>query len=242
MGTVLLTGVGREGQVGEVVARVFAERGDRVILVDRNADTGAARAAEMKRLGFDATAYSCDLSAPASVDAMVADLNRDFGGSLDAAVLMAGGFGVSGPVASSSIEELDRQLTINLRTAYLTSRAVVPMLRATQGSIVYFASEAVLPTGKLAGVSAYGIAKSGVLALMRAVSEEERKAGVRANAVAPAAIRTARNLDEMGSGTKYVERESVAAVVSFLCSDAAANITGQVFHLAAGGTAAVPSS
>jgi NAD(P)-dependent dehydrogenase (short-subunit alcohol dehydrogenase family) len=76
-------------------------------------------------------------------------------------------------------------------------------------------------------------AKSGVLALMRAVAEDEREAGVRANALAPTAIRTARNLAEMGEGVAYVSREEVGAIVAWLCSDAARSITGQAIRLGA---------
>ena len=81
-------------------------------------------------------------------------------------------------------------------------------------------------------MSAYAAAKSGVLALMRAVAAEEVGANVRANAVAPTAIRTRDNLATMDSSTRYVDRESVADVVLFLCSEAARNISGQVLRLA----------
>jgi NAD(P)-dependent dehydrogenase (short-subunit alcohol dehydrogenase family) len=80
-------------------------------------------------------------------------------------------------------------------------------------------------------MAAYAAAKSGVLILMRAVAEEERGTGVRANAVAPTAIRTAENVASMGEGARYVEREEVAGVVAWLCSDDARTVTGQVLSL-----------
>jgi NAD(P)-dependent dehydrogenase (short-subunit alcohol dehydrogenase family) len=93
-------------------------------------------------------------------------------------------------------------------------------------------SAAILPGGKVAGMSAYAAAKAGVVALMRAVAQEERASGVRANALAPTAVRTAMNLESMGAKFPYVEREAVAAMVAFLCSGAAANVNGQVIELA----------
>jgi len=90
----------------------------------------------------------------------------------------------------------------------------------------------VLPGGSTAGISAYAAAKAGVLAIMHAVAQEEAANGVRANALAPTSIRTAANTDAMGDGVKYVERETVAAMIAFLCSPAAGNITGQVISLA----------
>ena len=77
-------------------------------------------------------------------------------------------------------------------------------------------------------MAAYAASKSAVLAVMRAVAAEERTAGVRANAIAPGTIRTAKNVAAMGAGAAYVEREQVAAAVTFLCSEAARAITGQV--------------
>jgi NAD(P)-dependent dehydrogenase (short-subunit alcohol dehydrogenase family) len=66
---------------------------------------------------------------------------------------------------------------------------------------------------------------------MRAIAEEERANGVRANAVAPTQIRTAANVANMGNDVHYVEREQVADAVVFLCSDRASAITGEVISL-----------
>jgi 3-oxoacyl-[acyl-carrier protein] reductase len=88
-------------------------------------------------------------------------------------------------------------MSINLTTAYLVTHAFLPFVRAARGAIVYFASEAVLPGAKVANIAAYAAAKSGVVMLMRAVAQEERDNGVRANALAPTSIRTATNVKTM---------------------------------------------
>jgi NAD(P)-dependent dehydrogenase (short-subunit alcohol dehydrogenase family) len=93
------------------------------------------------------------------------------------------------------------------------------------------AAAAVLPGGKVGGMSGYAAAKAGLVALMRAVAQEERTAGVRANALAPTAIRTGTNIEAMGGKIAYVERESVAGMIAFLCSAAARNVSGQVIEL-----------
>ena len=74
-------------------------------------------------------------------------------------------------------------------------------------------------------------AKSAVVALMRSVADEGRASEVRANALAPSAIRTASNEASMPAKTTYVEREEVAAAVLFLCSPEASGTTGQVIRL-----------
>ncbi len=230
--TVLLTGVGAEGQVGEVVARAFGDLGASLVLVDRTRDKVQERAAALTRVGHSARAYACDLADPQSVSDLVGTIRKNHGEKLRALVHMAGGFGMSGPVAESTIETWDRQMTINLTTAFLTSRAFLPMLRADAGSIVFFSSQAALPGSSVGEMAAYAIAKTGVATLMRAIAAEEGKNGVRANAIAPAAIRTAANVASMGEATSYVEREEVAAVVTFLCSRQASSISGVLLPLA----------
>jgi len=75
---------------------------------------------------------------------------------------MAGGFAMSGSVADSSLDVWNRQIAINLTTAFLTTRAFLPMLRAGKGSIVLFASEAALPGSTGANRSAYAVARLAV--------------------------------------------------------------------------------
>jgi len=228
---IVITGAGRPGQVGEVVARAFAERGARLALLERRRENAEAHAATLTAAGFSARPYVADLADIAQVEESALAVGRDFDGRIDALVHLAGGFGMSGPMAESTQDTFDRQISINLTTAYLVTRSFLPLLRPTRGSLVYFASAAVLPGGKSAGMSAYAAAKSGVVALMRAVAQEERDTGVRANALAPTAIRTAANLEDMGEGVRYVEREDVASAVLFLCSDEARAISGQVVPL-----------
>ena len=228
---IVLTGVGRTGQAGEVVARRFAELGASVVAVARDEAEVDARVQALRDAGFRAEGFPCDLSDEAQVRALAHDVTTLHGGKVDALVNMAGGFAMSGPVAESNFGEWQRQFAINLTTAYLVTRAFLPLIRAARGAIVYFASAAALPGAKTARMAAYVAAKSGVVALMRAVADEERAHGVRANALAPTAIRTATNLESMGDKVHYVEREAVAEAVSFLCSEGAASITGQTVML-----------
>jgi NAD(P)-dependent dehydrogenase (short-subunit alcohol dehydrogenase family) len=228
---VLLTGIGREGQVGEVVARAFAERGATVLVVDRLADQAEARARTLVEQRHRANAYGCDLTKADDVGELAARVRREHGDHLDALVNMAGGFASSGTVAQGDVDVWHRLFAINLTTAYLSTRAFLPLLRAGGGAIVYFASEAALPGSRIAGMAPYAAAKAGVVTLMQAVAQEERANGIRSNALAPGAIRTAANVQSMGSDKRYVEREDVAATVVWLCSDAARAVTGQVVRL-----------
>jgi len=225
---VVLTGVGRPGQVGEAVALAFAERGARLVLVDRQAEQARARADALVARGHQASALAADLTDAATVSTLADRVRTMTNGNIHALVHIAGGFSMSGTVADSDPDEWTRLFAINATTTYLVARAFVPLLRVTRGSLVCFASEAVLPGARVGGRAAYAAAKSAVVVLVRAIAEEERATGVRANAIAPSTIRTADNLAAMGEGSPMVSREAVADAVCWLSSEAARAVSGQL--------------
>jgi NAD(P)-dependent dehydrogenase (short-subunit alcohol dehydrogenase family) len=228
---IVITGVGREEQVGDAVAHAFAAEGGSLALIDLNAQALSARATALRASGARVSTYPCDLTDVAQVSTVAAQVRNEFQ-RVDAFVHVAGGFAVSGPIGDSDPAIFAKQIAINLTTAYVASRAFVPLLKDGTGSAVYFASALVLPGNAPSGLSAYVAAKSGVVGLMRAIADEGKAKGVRANAIAPITIRTGDNLRALGDQAHYVERHAVADAVLYLCSPAARAITGQVIGLA----------
>lgn len=228
---IVITGVGREEQVGDAVAHAFAAEGASLALLDLNAQALSARATALRAGGTRVSTYSCDLTDVTQVSTVAAQVRNEFQ-RVDAFVHVAGGFAASGPVGDSDPAVFAKQIAVNLTTAYVASRAFVPLLKDGTGSAVYFASATVLPGNPTSGLAGYAAAKSGVVGLMRAVADEGRSRGVRANAIAPIAIRTGDNLRAMGEQAHYIERHAVADVVLYLCSPAARAISGQVIGLA----------
>jgi NAD(P)-dependent dehydrogenase (short-subunit alcohol dehydrogenase family) len=220
---VLLTGVGRPGQVGDAVAQAFARRGASLLLVAHRIEQARERADALVASGHRAAALAADLTDADAVASLADDARTRTGGQLHAVVHIA-----SGPVAGSDPAEWTRLFAMNGTTAYLVARAFVPLLRDTRGSLTCFASEAVLPGAAAKNRAAYVAAKSAVVAVVHAVAEEEHANGVRANAVAPSTIRTADNVAAMGEKASMVSREAVADVVCWLASDAARAVSGQV--------------
>ncbi|MBL0170833.1 MAG: SDR family oxidoreductase [Gemmatimonadaceae bacterium] len=233
---VVITGVGRAGQVGEAIALGFAQRGATLALLDVQPAEAQARAATLTAQGFTATAHTVNLADSAAAEQAAAEViaatNEQCNGAVHAVICVAGGFGMTGPLDSTDPSAWHTQFTINLDTAYNTTRAFLPAVRAAKGSFTYFGSVAALPGAKPAGLAAYAAAKSGVLALMRAVAADERQHGVRSNAIAPTQVRTAANITAIGADKDYVDRDSVADVVAFLASPLARNISGQVITMA----------
>jgi NAD(P)-dependent dehydrogenase (short-subunit alcohol dehydrogenase family) len=220
---VVVTGVGGRGQVGFAVARAFVEQGAQVAVTGRT-ETVEAHARE---LGDGVLPVVADLADPEGPRRVV-EAVRDRWGRLDVLVNVAGGLRATGPLADTTAEAWQREHDANVRTAFLMSRAALPLLRDAGGSIVNFAA----PAGERAvkGLGAYSAAKAGVVALTRAMALEERERGVRVNAVAPGMVDTEQNRTEADDpeAVKWVTREEIAEVVSFLASDAAAGVSGEV--------------
>lgn len=231
---IVVAGVGRAGQLGEALAQHLAHLGYSLALISRSAGEASERMASLEkhRDGQFFSAHAADLSnAGAAVSAAAEVMHAHKTSHVHALVCVAGGFGMTGPIGESDPDAWHKQFAINLDTAWATTRAFLPALRDSQGSIVYFSSAAALPGGNSKGMAAYAAAKSGVLSLMRTVALEEKANGVRSNAIAPTAIRTASNMASMGERISYVERESVAEVVGFLVGNSSRNVTGQVITL-----------
>ncbi len=231
---VVITGAGHEGQVAESVARNLAHGGFSLALISRGPDLAETQAATLSRLNTNQhfSGHAADLADPAAAASAASEILEVHKGiKLHGVVCIAGGFGMTGALDEADPRAWQHQLSINLDTAFATTRAFLPAVREAQGSFVYFSSAVALPGASTRGMAAYASAKSALLALMRSVAQEEKAHGTRANAIAPSGIRTASNLASMGDRDNLVDRESVADVVAFLLSRAARNVTGQVIAL-----------
>lgn len=219
---VIVTGVGEPGQVGYAVASAFVGRGYRVVVAGRD----PAIADRARALGDGVVGIAADL-AEADGAAAVVGAARERWGRLDALVNVAGGLHVMKSVGETSPEEWARELESNATTAFLMSRAALPLLRESRGAVVNFAS----PAGVRAvpRMAAYSAGKAGVVALTRSLAQEERGGGVRVNAIAPGIIDTAQNRDQMAGSDResWVSMERVVDVVLFLASEAGSGVNGE---------------
>lgn len=225
----LVTGVGRVGQIGHAVARGLGRAGAKLLLADVNAVGLADRVKEFAAEGISAKSSAGDLTQPEAARAATALAQAQFGG-LDIVVNVAGGFFSYGPFTEVKPELLDRELSVNFKTAFYMCQAAVPLLLARGGgAIVNFASIAVVRS--LMHMSAYSAAKSAVAGLTRELAGEYRDAAIRVNAVAPATVRTADNVAQMGDKEALVAIEDVVSAVLFLASDEANAVTGQILPI-----------
>jgi NAD(P)-dependent dehydrogenase (short-subunit alcohol dehydrogenase family) len=233
----IVTGAG--GGIGRGIALRFAAEGAKVGVVDIQAGMCEAVVAEIRASGGEAIALACDVTQEAQVEAAVQRVKETFGTAnvlVNNAAVMPGG-----RIHETSPEDFDRCVAVNLRGAYLMSRAVIPgMLQARSGSIIHMASVTALLG--LPGIAAYSMTKGALAALARAMSTDYAPLGIRVNAVSPGTIdspmlhqfvaaqtdpvQIRKAYDEMHPIGRVGTIEEVANVFIFLASDEASFVTG----------------
>lgn len=229
--------------IGRATARLFAERGAQVAVLDIKEDEGRQCVEQLKAGGTQARFYSCDLTSRADIEKAVDGILRDFG-RLDALANIAGGSKLM-PFWELTEADWDAQLNLNLKSAFLCCRTVVPhLMKQKSGSIVNLASgQGASPAP---GRSPYSAAKAGIIGFTRTIALELAPYGVRVNAVAPGATRTERAVaffktpEEMQKQAatiplgKFAEPEDIGNAVVFLASPMARHMTGQTLFVNGG--------
>lgn len=229
---VLVTGVARMGQIGHAVAEAFGRAGAKVVAADRNAVAVAERVKELRSQGIEARPAAGDLT-EADIAALAVETAVKNFGRLDVLVNVAGGLTSFGPLVDTPPDAFDREVAINLKTAYLMSRASVDALARSRGCIVNFASAAVVHQPGT-GLSVYAAAKGGVAGFTTSLAVELWPLGVRVNAVAPTMVRTVDNVAAVGEKANFVEMKDIVSAVMFLASNGAAAITGHLLPVTSG--------
>lgn len=235
----LITGGGTG--IGRAIALELARGGCAVALCARRAEPLAETAAAIEALGGRCLTASVDVADGAAASAFVADVIAKFG-RLDFLVNNAG-VTRDNLLMRMGEEEWDAVMATNLKGAFNFSKAAVrPMMKQRAGVIVCISS--IVGQVGNAGQCNYAASKAGLIAFAKSLAKEVAARGVRVNAVAPGFIKSAMTdaLPEelrakMLAGiplARLGEPEDVAGAVAFLCSDAAAYITGQVIGVNGG--------
>jgi NAD(P)-dependent dehydrogenase (short-subunit alcohol dehydrogenase family) len=247
---VLVTGAA--SGIGAATCTWLAGQGCDVAGMDRQPDKLAEVVRQIREKGHLALAEEADVSSWDDVERAISDAARKLGG-LDAAVNVAGIGGYTGDAVATSAAAWRAIIDVDLTGVFIVSRAAIPHLRrAGGGAIVNVSSQYGMVGG--AGFPAYCAAKAGVIGLTRAMAVDHAEEGIRVNCVCPGPIDTpmlatssaqtklARREQERIRGRLPLRRpgdpEDVAALVAFLLSDQARNMTGSIITTDGGWTAA----
>ncbi|MCX7977267.1 MAG: SDR family oxidoreductase [Bellilinea sp.] len=242
---VLITGAA--GGIGRATVQLFAERGWRVIGVDRQAFGE----------GFppDGLFIQADISEPAQLEGIY-DKTRAYTGQLNAVIHNAA-LQIAKPLIETTAEEWDAVMASNLRSVFLGAKLAYPLLKAAGGGAIVNVSS-VHAVATSANIAAYAASKGGLLALTRAMAIEFAPDNIRVNAILPGAVdtpmlRAGLNRGHVGGATIYDRLENlarktvngrvgkpeeIAHAIYFLADDSQSSfMTGQALIVDGGATA-----
>lgn len=236
----VITGAARG--IGKALALKFAAEGANIAFTDLVIDENAkATEAEIAALGVKCKAYASNAADFEQTHQVVEEIHKEFG-AIDILVNNAG-ITKDGLLLKMTEAQWDAVLTVNLKSAFNFSHAIVPiMLRQRKGSIINMSS--VVGVHGNAAQCNYSASKAGMIGLAKSIAQEYGKKGVRANAIAPGFIITAMTAQLSEEIRKeWCEKiplrrggtpEDIADVALFLASDMSSYVSGQVIQVDGG--------
>jgi 3-oxoacyl-[acyl-carrier protein] reductase len=240
----IVTGAGRG--IGSEIARRFAAEGAHVVVADLDIVAASDTVETILAAGGQATAFRVDIGEPAEVQSLIDETLSRFS-RLDILVNNAG-IGLNQPFLTTTLEEWELQLKVNLTGTFLCGQAAArAMVNRGGGRIVNVASISGQRGGQ--GRAAYGAAKAGVILLTKVMAVELSPLGVRVNAISPGPVDTDQSRATHTPSTRqayyeripagrYGERSEVAAAALFLASADASFVSGHVLNVDGGFNAA----
>jgi NAD(P)-dependent dehydrogenase (short-subunit alcohol dehydrogenase family) len=237
---------GASSGIGRSAAIKFANEGAKVVAVGRNQKELAALSGNMVEEGGSIKPHLADVTELSQLDRIVSETVHTYG-KIDVLVNSAGVI-KNGSIESTTLDDWDKMLNINLRSVFVLIQKCVPHLEETKGNIVNVSS--VAGTRSFPNVLAYCVSKAGVDQLTRCSALELGARGVRVNAVNPGVVIT--NLHRRGGmeesayeaflehskDTHPIGRpgtaEEVADLICYLASEKAAWITGATYEIDGG--------
>lgn len=228
----IITGVSHAGQVGYALAAAFAREGAQLAISSRSSERVNARAQELQAEGAKVVAIPADLTTEEGANTLIQGTLAAYG-RINILVNLAGGLTKYGPSHELALADWDYELNNNLRTTFLCTRAVWPVMKSQGGGKILNFSRAggVQSAGPM--MAAYNAAKAGVDALTRTFAKEGKNVGIYVNAIGPGLIITQSNLESMKPSPedlskKWVSTQQIAEAAIFLVTPASDGVTGAI--------------
>jgi NAD(P)-dependent dehydrogenase (short-subunit alcohol dehydrogenase family) len=215
---------GGTGGLGGAVTAAFLQAGATVVVTYRNEKEFDILTASANAPG-NLHGIKTNVLEEASVKAMVQQAERF--GRLDVLVNLVGGFLGGVPIAEMSLEQWDKMIDLNLKTAFLCCKHVLPvMMKQRAGRIINIGSTGGLHGGE--GISAYAAAKAALINFTQSLAAEGKRHNITANVVTPGTIDTPANRQAMPQANfaEWVTPEALSQVILFLASEESTAING----------------
>ena len=217
---------GATGALGIAVTRTFARTDARLALTSTSAEKLARLVREAEISEARAFTVAADATQEKEINTLV-EAVVDHYGRLDALINTIGAWRGGAAVHETSVGAWDRTFDVNLRSAFLLSRAVLPhLLQREWGRLVHVSSKSALHPR--ADQAAYTAAKMGLIRLTDVIAAEVKGSGVTANVLLPSVIDTPVNRKQLSNmdPDRWVPPESIAALIQFLFTEAGGALNG----------------
>jgi 2-keto-3-deoxy-L-fuconate dehydrogenase len=234
--------------IGQAIALKFAAQGARIRILDINETAAAATCQRIADAGGTASAHLCDVANQADVTARLNELFRH-----ERVHMLVNNAGIShiGTVESTTPEDFDRMIRVNIKGFYHCMRAVVGHMKTSGGGVILNMASIAGSAG-LTDRFAYSMSKGAVIAMTYSVARDYLAHNIRCNCISPARVHTPfvddylqktypgheqemfEKLAKAQPIGRMAEPAEVASLALFLCSDEAAFITGADYPLDGG--------
>jgi NAD(P)-dependent dehydrogenase (short-subunit alcohol dehydrogenase family) len=207
---------GGTGGLGCVVTPLLSQAGATIAVVDRGPSPTAPHIQHF---------LAADVTNETDVARVIAEVVKMLG-RLDVLINLVGGF-TSGRVTETDLAVWQHMLSLNVTSAFLLSRAVIPHMSAQRsGRIIHIAAHAAV--APFPGAAAYIVSKAALVSLIRVLAQELGDTGVTVNGILPTTIDTPANRTSMPKAdpSKWVRPESIAQTLIFLASTEAGQVNG----------------
>jgi len=232
--TVVITGA--SGGIGSVMARMMAQQGAAVCLLDLTAEKGEALTAEINAQGGKARFFQLDLTEETAWNSAVREV-LSWTGRVDALVNNVG-INIRKPIEEMSMEEWMTMMRVNTGTVFLGCKAVLPVMRAQKNGVIINMSSVCGLVGHRYTTEAYTATKGAVTLLTKSIASRYASEGIRCNAICPSTVDTPflqermqdpvfrkQRFDEVPLG-RLATSEDVANAALFLVSEEASFLNG----------------
>lgn len=227
--------------IGKAVAKLLAERGAAVMILDREKEKAEKTVKEINEQGMTSYFTEADVSKISDVKIAIEKTIKKFN-RID---ILSNNAGIQryGNIENTTEEEWDEVINVNLKSVYYTCHFAVPYLKKSHGKIINMSSVQAFATQK--NVAAYTTSKHALIGLTKSMALDLAEYGIRVNCVAPGSVNTPmlqwavsldpepgkvmESIDAMHPLGRIASPDEVAEVVAFLASDKSSFVTGSVY-------------
>ena len=245
----LVTGIGSQAGMGKAICLTLAREGCDIIGSDIDQEGAEKTAEEVRALGRKCVVYNADITKVDEVNDMVEAGSKEFG-KINILVNNAGGTSFSGFLEVAKLEDIEKDINLNLLGVFYVCKAVIPhLIESESGKIVNISS--IGARNGIPGGTGYSAAKSGVMGVTKSLARELAPSKINVNAIVPNLVKThffggegAPMLSEVPSEMKDPDKisplgveitpQDIANTVLFLVTDLSRNITGQSINVCGG--------